>query len=65
MNGTQHQQIVIKQEYNQRLRESSQQANIWENTIGPSLSVIPGYSTSSGQRSTLGRKDKECKRPRR
>ena len=55
--GTQHQQIVIKQEYNQRLRESSHQSNIWENTIGLSLSVFPGQSTSSGQCSPLGRKD--------
>ena len=48
-----------------RLRESSQEAYIWENTIGPSLSVIPGHSTSSGQCSPLGRKDnKVCKRPR-
>ena len=64
MNGTQHQQIENKQEYNQRLRESSKQANIWENTIGPSLSVIPGHSTSSGQCSPVGRKDKVCKWPR-
>ena len=48
----------------QRLRESSQQGNIWKNTIGPYLSVIPGHSTSPGQCSPLGRKDKECKRPR-
>ena len=41
----------------QRLRESSQQANIWENTIGPSLSVISGHSTSSDQCSPIGRKD--------
>ena len=60
-NGTKHQQIVIKSEYNQRLRESSQQTNIWENTIGPSLSVIPGHSTSLGQCSPLGRKYKVCK----
>ena len=64
MNGTQQQQIVTKHVYNQRLRESSQQANIWENMIGPSLSVIPGHSTSSGQCSPLGRKDKVCKWPR-
>ena len=48
-----------------RLRESSQQASTWENTIRPSLSVIPGHSTSSGQCSPSGRKDnKVCKQPR-